>query len=83
MVEILPTYPDRDGDTLRLDIAIDGKQQQIDIPRNTGDDDWKQAVLDNRIVLPLAEPIDGGTRAITLSAEGGGMIVDRIVLTPM
>lgn len=82
-VEILPTYADRDGEPLRLDVTIDGKRHRLTAPRNTGDDDWKQAVLDNRIILPLAGPIEGGSRAITLSAEGGGMIVDRLMLTPM
>jgi len=35
------------------------------------------------IALPLPEAIEGGTRTITLATEGGGMIVDRLVLTPM
>lgn len=82
-VEILPTYADRDGEPLRLDATVDGKRHRLTAPRNTGDDDWKQAVLDNRILLPLPDPIEGGARTITLASEGGGLIVDRLVLTPM
>lgn len=82
-IEILPTYADRDGEPLRLDVTIGGKRHRLAAPRNTGDDDWKQAVLDNRIVLPLPEAIEGGASTITLATEGGGMIVDRLVLTPM
>lgn len=82
-VEILPTYADRDGEPLRLDVILDGKRHRLTAPRNTGDDAWKQAVLDNRLALSLPEAIEGGTRTITLATEGGGMIVDRLVLTPM
>jgi hypothetical protein len=34
-------------------------------------------------VLPLPEAIEGGARTIRLASEGGGLIVDRLVLTPM
>ncbi len=82
-VEILPTYADRDGEPLRLDVTIDGKRHRLTTPRNTGDDDWKQAVLDNRITLPLPDAIPGGSHVITLATQGGGLIVDRLILTPM
>lgn len=82
-IEILPTYADRDGEPHRLDVTIDGKRHRLTAPRTTGDDDWKRAVLDNRIVLPLPEAIEGGARTIRLASEGGGLIVDRLVLTPM
>ncbi|MDG5489756.1 glycosyl hydrolase 115 family protein [Sphingomonas sp. BGYR3] len=81
-VDLLPTYADRDGRPLELTIEMGGRSFRVGAKRETGNDDWKQAVLDNRLTLTLPEPVDGGDRRIVLGATGGGVIVDRLVFSP-
>lgn len=81
--ELIPTFPDAEGVSLALDLSLDGASHSIGVPRETGDRAWSQAVLDNRIAVPVAEAIDGGAHRIALSAKGGGVLVDRLVATPV
>ena len=81
-IELMPTYPDAEAAPLALDVMLDGASHPIRVPRETGDSAWSQAVLDNRIAVPLGDPIAGDAHQITLSATGGGVLVDRLVATP-
>ncbi len=78
-VELLPTYPDTDGALLALGLTLDGGRHALSVPRATGDAAWAQGVLDNRITVEVPGVVSGGTHRIGLTAQGGGILVDRIV----
>jgi hypothetical protein len=81
-IELLPTYATRDGEPLRLTLAIDdGAAQPIAVERHTGDHAWALAVLDNRIAAPVAGAIPGGARRLTLTLPDQAVVVDRFVFT--
>lgn len=82
IVDILPTYADTDGDPLRLTIAIDGIAYPLSTPRQTGDRTWAQAVLDNRIALPLPVPLAAGDHRVTLRAADPGVLIEAIRFVP-
>lgn len=79
--ELLPSFPDAEGAPLALDLTLDGRTHPLRAERVTGDAAWSQAVLDNRIALSVAE-IEGGAHRLTLSAQGGGVLLDRFVALP-
>jgi hypothetical protein len=81
-VDLIPTYPDRDGEMLRLDLHIDGRAHPLTILRETGDSAWAQAVLDNRITLAVADDLPGGPHRIELFAESGGVLIGEIRFQP-
>ena len=78
VVDILPTYADRDSDPLRLTIAIDGVAHRLAVPRQTGDRDWAQAVLDNRIALAVPVDLPAGTHRVTLQSADPGALIEAI-----
>ncbi len=78
-VEVLPTYPDKDGAPLTLDVGVDGRREQLRAARVTGDTAWAQAVLDNRIVVAVPGSVAGGRHRLTLGALDGGVLIDRVV----
>jgi hypothetical protein len=82
IVDILPTYADKGGDPLRLSITIDGIAYPLTAPRETGDRAWAQAVLDNRIALPLPVQLTAGPHRLTLRAADPGVLVEAIRFTP-
>ena len=82
VVDILPTYADADGGPLRLVVAVDGRRQRIDIPRTTGDRDWADAVLDNRITMPVPTRLDGGAHRIALEGAGEPLLVEAVRFLP-
>jgi hypothetical protein len=82
LVDLIPSYADRDGDPLRLEVRIDGRPYRLAVPRNTGDSAWAQAVLDNRISVDLADAIPGGRHRIALLAENGGILIEAIRFLP-
>lgn len=83
VVDLLPTYADRDGEALRLSVNVDGRPAIIAIERETGSAAWAEAVLDNRISKELPLLIDGGLRRIGLAAEEGGILIQAIRFTPV
>lgn len=82
-VDVLPTYADRDGDPLRLTIAIDGTARRLEAPRQTGDSDWAQAVLDNSIALAVPVDLPAGAHRITLQSADPGVMIEAIRFTPV
>ncbi|RHW17516.1 hypothetical protein D1610_10915 [Sphingomonas gilva] len=81
--ELVPTFPDAEGAPLALDLMLDGTSHAIRLARETGDAAWSQAVLDNRLAVPVADAVGGGAHLIALSASGGGVLVDRLVAIPI
>jgi len=82
IVDLLPTYADADGAPLRLTLRIDGKAWPLEVPRETGNPAWAQAVLDNRIAVEVPGSIDAGNHQIVLSADTGGVLVEAIRFEP-
>ncbi|MEP7008655.1 MAG: glycosyl hydrolase 115 family protein [Sphingomonas bacterium] len=82
LVDLIPSYADRDGNPLRLELRIDGRPYHLTVPRNTGDSAWARAVLDNRISVELADAIPGGHHRIALLAENGGVLIEAIRFVP-
>lgn len=81
-VDLLPTYADRDGDPLRLTVRVDGKPFPVSVVRETGDKDWSNAVLDNRITATLPTSFAAGRHIIGIEAEGGGILIEALRFTP-
>ncbi|MBI2513905.1 MAG: glycosyl hydrolase 115 family protein [Opitutae bacterium] len=82
--ELLPTHPLR-GDALRLAFAIDDDPlQTLALPVRDGGPEWAQGVLNGYRPLTtrirLAEP---GTHKLTIRGVDDGVVLDRIVLTPV
>lgn len=82
-VDILPTYADRDGDPLRLTVAIDGVAYRLATPRQTGDRDWAQAVLDSRIALAVPVDLPAGAHRVTLQSADPGVMIEAIRFEPV
>ncbi|MES2444040.1 MAG: hypothetical protein V4574_14520 [Pseudomonadota bacterium] len=78
VIDLLPTYPDADTGALRLTLDRDGTALPLVIPRETGNPAWAEAVLANRIALPVDGILEGGPHRITLFAADGGVIIDRL-----
>ena len=78
VVDLIPTYPDRDGDPLRLTVHINGRDFALAVPRHTDDKAWAQAVLDNRISVPVDAIFAGGPLNIGAQASSGGVLIEGI-----
>lgn len=82
--ELLPTHPLR-GDSLRLAFSIDGAEfQTLALPVRDGGAEWAQGVLNGFRPLTtrirLASP---GAHKLVLRGVDDGVVLDRIVLTPV
>jgi hypothetical protein len=82
LVDVIPTYADRDGEPLRFSIEIDGRPVELMVPRHTGDADWAKAVLDNRITVPVESTLEGGAHQIALRAKNGGVTIEALRFLP-
>jgi hypothetical protein len=78
VVDLLPTYADRDGDPLRLTLGIDGRKQAVEAVRETGNRDWAMAVLDNRLSLTLPGELAGGPHGLSIEARDGGVSIEAV-----
>jgi hypothetical protein len=78
VLDLLPAYPDADTGALHLTVDRDGTPATLAVPRETGNPAWAEAVLANRIALPVAGTLAGGPHRITVSAGDGGVILDRL-----
>ncbi len=83
MVDLIPTYADRDGDPLRLTVTIDGQSQSMTIRRETGSKDWAAAVLDNRIPAPFEAMLGSGPHRIRIEAKDSGVLIEAIRFLPL
>ncbi|MFC3439920.1 glycosyl hydrolase 115 family protein [Sphingobium rhizovicinum] len=83
LVDLLPAYADRDGDPLRLTVHLDGREEKLEARRETGDRDWANGVLDNRLSLPLPGAVAGGAHDIAIQARDGGVAIEAIRFVPM
>jgi hypothetical protein len=81
VIDLIPTYADSDGAPLQLVLRIDGKAYPLAVERKTGDADWAQAVLDNRISVRVPETIGAGSHRIELTAAGGGILIEAVRFT--
>ena len=82
IAEVLPTYP-ADGRPLALSVTVDhAAAVKASVSRRTGDRAWAQAVLDNRIDLPLATIVAGGRHRLALHLADPAIILDRIRFEP-
>ncbi len=82
--EILPTHPLR-GDSLRLAFSIDDDPlQTLALPVRDGGPEWAQGVLNGYRPLTtrirLSQP---GAHKLTIRGIEDGVVLDRIVLTPV
>ncbi|MEO6358999.1 MAG: glycosyl hydrolase 115 family protein [Sphingomicrobium sp.] len=82
VVDLIPTYADRDGEPLLMEVIVDGRRIPLSVARKTGDGAWEQAVLDNRISADLPIVLDGGRRSIEISAPGGGVLIEAVRFVP-
>jgi hypothetical protein len=82
LVDVIPTYADRDGEPLRFSIEIDGRPVELAVPRHTGNADWAKAVLDNRITVPVESTLEGGAHQIALRAKNGGVMIEALRFLP-
>lgn len=82
VVDLIPTYADSDGEPLRLTLRLDGKAYPLSVARETGNADWAQAVLDNRISVEVPAVAAGGNHRIELLAESGGVLVEAVRFVP-
>jgi hypothetical protein len=81
-LDVLPTYADSDGEPLRLVVIADGRTFPVTIMRETGNSNWAEAVLDNRISTDLPLFLCGGRHRIGLAAEQGGILVEALRFIP-
>ena len=82
LVDILPTYADRDGDALHLTIGIDDVTQALESRRETGSRDWAMGVLDNRATMTLTQRLSGGRHVVTLERADPGVLIEAIRFVP-
>jgi hypothetical protein len=82
VVDLIPTYPDKDGDPLRLIVRVNGRDFPIAVPRHTDDKAWAQAVLDNRISVPVDAIFPGGPLNVEAQASSGGVLIEGIHFVP-
>jgi hypothetical protein len=82
LVDLLPTYPDRDGEPLRLTVRANGREFPLSAARHTGDKAWSQGVLDNRLPVPVDTIFSGGPVNVEAEAAGGGILVEAIRFVP-
>lgn len=82
MVDLIPTYADRDGDPLRLTVTINGKAQPLSVPRETGNKAWSAAVLDNRIPVLLTATLNAGAHRIDIEAHDNGVLIEAVRFEP-
>jgi hypothetical protein len=78
VVDLLPTYADRDGDPLRLTLGIDGRKQAVEAVRETGNRDWAMAVLDNRLSVTLPGELASGPHGLSIEARDGGLSIEAV-----
>jgi len=82
--ELLPTHP-LHGDSLRLAFSLDdGPLQTLALPVRDGGAEWAQGVLAG--FRPLTTRIrfaQPGTHRLTIHGIDDGVVLDRIVLTPV
>lgn len=78
MLDLLPTYADKDGDPLRVTLTLDGRSHALTAARNTGSRDWAMAVLENRLTLTLPDLVDGGRHRLALRASDSGVAIEAI-----
>jgi len=82
--ELLPTHP-LHGDSLRLAFSLDdGPLQTLALPVRDGGAEWAQGVLAG--FRPLTTRIrfaQPGTHRLTIHGVDDGVVLDRIVLTPV
>ncbi|MEC3912720.1 glycosyl hydrolase 115 family protein [Sphingobium sp. CR2-8] len=78
LVDLLPTYADRDGDPLRLTLGIDGAQHGLEVARETGSRDWADGVLDNRLSLTVQGELAGGRHSLTVDARDAGVMIEAV-----
>jgi hypothetical protein len=83
VVDLLPTYADRDGDPLALTARIDGQVQALAVKRETGSRDWAMGVLDNRLTVALPGEIAGGRHRIGLAARDRGVMIEAVRFVPV
>jgi len=78
---LLPMFPDGDERALHLEVTIDGGAPvKIELPRQVGSPAWVTGVLDNLLMVPVAEKLAPGTHRISIVARSGGVALDRIYL---
>ncbi|WP_333702427.1 glycosyl hydrolase 115 family protein [Sphingobium yanoikuyae] len=82
LVDILPTYADRDGDALHLTVGIDGVTQALESRRETGSRDWAMGVLDNRATMTLTQRLSGGSHVVTLERADPGVLIEAVRFVP-
>lgn len=83
VVDLLPTYADRDGDPLRLTLHVDGREQMLEAAREIGSRDWAMGVLDNRLSLVIAGEWTGGPHVLTVEASDSGVMIEAIRFLPV
>ncbi|WP_313434630.1 glycosyl hydrolase 115 family protein [Novosphingobium sp.] len=82
VVDLLPSYPADNGESLRLTVMIDGKRHALEVPRRTGDRAWALAVLDNRISHALPTLLDAGSHEISLESGDPAVMIEAIRFLP-
>ena len=84
VAELLPSYATRDGDPLRLTLALDDAAPvTLAAPRVTGDAAWARAVLDNRLELALPTALAAGRHRFTVGLADPALILDRFRFDPL
>jgi hypothetical protein len=78
VVDLLPTYADKDGEPLRLTVKANGRAFPLSVPRHTDDKAWAQGVLDNRISAPVDAVFSGGPLSVEALASSGGILLEGV-----
>jgi hypothetical protein len=77
---LIPNYPPAGQ---QIEVAIDDEAaHDIVITRNAEGTGWAQAVLDNILYLPASGTLSAGTHRISVSTDGEGVLLDRLLLVP-
>jgi hypothetical protein len=82
LVDLLPTYADRDGEPLRLSLRANGREFPLSAARQTGDKAWSQGVLDNRLTLPVDAVFPEGRLSVDAETSSGGILLEAIRFVP-
>lgn len=79
---LLPTFPADNSGILRLAISLDDDDPTIiEIPREVGDDTWKQAVLNATVTATTAlGSLKTGDHVLRLIQLDPGVVVDKLAL---
>ncbi|MDP0499935.1 MAG: glycosyl hydrolase 115 family protein [Verrucomicrobiota bacterium JB022] len=81
-IYLLPTFPIDSAHGLRLAVSVDGGEPQpVELVRETGDTEWKQAVLNAsvQVSLPL-NALQAGPHRLRLHQVDPGVVVDKLVV---